>query len=133
MLIPKYKLGQEVWAVCKKEERNRVNVECDLCNSTGKIEVQGYECMCPKCHKETKEYVTNRTFYVYSSGKIGEITTEEYLKKYNRESKITYMLDVTGVGSGTLWSEDMLFETYDKASSFCKEYIPSDEGLPIKK
>ena len=43
------------------------------------------------------------------------------------------MLKPTGVGSGKVWREDMLFATESEANAFCNTYMPSDdyEKIPI--
>ena len=63
---------------------------------------------CPDCggnggHREwecDKWHVCNK-----SCGRIGKIIVEIY----DGKEEYKYMLDSTGVGSGTLWSEDVLF------------------------
>lgn len=64
----------------------------------------------------------------YYEAKIGKVTIEEYDPEYEEcESRITYMIDKTGVGSGLIWNENRLFSTEDEAKDFCKKYMPSDE------
>lgn len=64
----------------------------------------------------------------YYEATIGKIEIEEYAPKYKEryKSEVKYMLEETGVGSGTLWREDRLFATYDDAKEFCEKYVPSD-------
>ena len=68
--------------------------------------------------------------YVISHPKatIGKVDIEEYAEQYKEQyrSKVTYMLDDTGVGSGAIWKEDRLFATEEEAQDFCDRYVPSD-------
>ena len=131
MLVPKYKIGQEVYVVSSTHDSKRVHRQCDVCNSTGKVKIQGSDekYICPYCHglMDTEHY-GYKYVIAYYGAKIGKIVTEEYAKKYKKhKSRITYMLEETGVGSGTIWNENRLFSTEDEAKEFCEKYIPSDE------
>lgn len=82
------------------------------------------------------EYYGYKYVIEYYKAKIGKIQIEEYAKKFKRyTSRITYMLEETGIGTGIVWSEEMLFSTENEAREFCDKYIPSDgySGKPILK
>lgn len=131
MLKPKFKIGQKVYAVLNESNSRRVHVKCDVCNSTGRVKVNGRseDYTCPMCRGETE---TKHDGYKYViscyEAKIGKVQIEEYATEYknNYKSKVTYMLDQTGVGSGQIWSENRLFATEKEASDFCEKYIPSN-------
>ena len=131
MLKPKFKVGQRVFAVSRDYDSKRVHVECDVCNSTGRVEINGRdgEYVCPVCQgkTETKNY-GYKYFIAYYDAIIGKVSIEEYAKQYldRNKSSITYMLDKTGVGSGSIWKEERLFATEDEAREFCEKYVPSD-------
>ena len=41
MLEAKFKVGQQVYAVSNKSDSRQIHVKCDVCNSTGKVKVEG--------------------------------------------------------------------------------------------
>ena len=129
MLIPKFKVGQKVYAISHKSDKKIVHRKCNICNSTGKVEIQGKSFICPDCHGLTDiEHCGYKYVIDYFKVKIGKIMTEEYASKYKKyESRVTYMLDETGVGSGLIWREDRLFSTEKEANNFCEKYVPADE------
>ena len=131
MLRAKFKVGQKVYAVSTKCDSKWIHVKCDLCNSTGKVKIKGKgdRYTCPKCNgKTTAEFYGYRYIISYPNAMIGKVNIEEYADKYKKcfRSKVTYMLDGTGVGSGAIWEENRLFATKDEAEDFCNKYIPSD-------
>ena len=138
MLIPKYEIGQKVFAVSSTCNTEEVHTECDVCNSTGKVRIVGkegeYECPVCRGAMELKRY-GYKYVIAYSRATIGKIQTEEYSKKYRSyKSRITYMLQESGVGGGCIWREDRLFATEAEAIEFCSKYVPSDyydtEAIP---
>lgn len=131
MLQAKYRVGQKVYAVSNRSDSREIHVKCDVCNSTGKIKVEGREeeYECPVCRGRTEiEYYGYKYVISYYEATIGRVQITEYLKEYhNREkSEVTYMLKETGVGSGSIWSEDRLFATEKEANDFCEKYVSSD-------
>ena len=131
MLEAKFKVGQRVFAVSNKSDSRQVHIKCDVCNSTGKVKVEGRdeEYVCPACHGRTEtEHYGYKYVIAYDGATIGKVEIQEYAPKYKRryKSEVRYMLEETGVGSGTLWREDRLFGTYEEAKGFCEKYISSD-------
>lgn len=128
MLVPKFEVGQRVFAVSNISDTKKVHVDCNICNSTGAVEINGEKFVCPSCHGRTNtEHYGFKYVISYHGARIGRVSTEEYAKKYySYESKITYMLEETGVGSGRVWKEERLFATEDEAKEFCEKYISSD-------
>lgn len=129
MLIPRFKVGQKVYAVGHSSDKKVVHRQCDICNSTGKVEINGKDFICPNCRGLT-DIIHSRYKYTidYYEAKIGKVTVEEYDPEYKEcESRITYMLDKTGVGSGLIWNENRIFSTEYEAKNFCEKYMPSDE------
>ena len=130
MLVPKFELGQKVYAVSSVNDTKRVHKECEVCNSTGLVEVVGRDekFTCPVCEgRYVTEHYGFKYVISYSKATIGNIKTCEYLKKYyNAEPEIKYMLKETGIGSGTLWNENRLFATEEEANEFCEKYMPAD-------
>ena len=129
MLVPKFEVGQKVYAVIKKSDTRQKHVECDLCNSTGYVKVEGREenFICPVCHGRTEtEHYGYKYVIAYYEATIGKVEIQEYAPKYGYKSEIRYMLEETGVGCGQVWKEERLFATKSEAEEFCKKYIPSD-------
>ena len=131
MLKPKFKIGQKVYAVISKSDTRQKHIECEVCNSTGYVKVEGREenFICPVCHGRTEtEHYGYKYIITLNKATIGKIDIQEYAPKYeNRhKSEIRYMLEETGVGSGTVWNEERLFATEEEANEFCEKYVPSD-------
>ena len=129
MLKAKYKVGQRVYAVSHKSDSRQIHVKCDVCNSTGKVKIEGRdeEYVCPVCYGRTDtEHYGYMYTISYCEATIGKIEIEEYAPEYSYKSEVKYMLRETGVGSGRLWKEDRLFATEEEANEFCEKYIPSD-------
>lgn len=131
MLQAKYNVGQKVYAVSNRSDSRQIHVKCDVCNSTGKVKVEGREeeYECPVCHGRTEtEHYGYKYVISYHNATIGKVNIEEYSPKYadKFQSRVMYMLEETGVGSGSLWREDRLFATEDEANDFCEKYVSSD-------
>lgn len=130
MLQAKYRVGQKVYAVSNRSDTRKIHVNCDVCDSTGKVKVKGREeeYKCPVCHGRTEtEHYGYKYVISICKATIGKVQIEEYAKKYRKEkSRVTYMLEETGVGSGSIWNEDRLFATENEANDFCKKYVSSD-------
>lgn len=129
MLKPKFKVGQKVYAVSNRSDTRQKHVECDVCNSTGTVEINGRSFTCPSCygHTETEHYGYKYEISYYAAT-IGKVEIQEYAPKYQcrYKSEIRYMLEETGVGSGTVWREERLFATEEEAKEFCEKYVSSD-------
>ena len=129
MLVPKFKIGQKVYAVYCKHDTRQKPVECEVCNSTGHVKIEGRneKFVCPACHgKIETEHYGYKYVISYRKATIGKIDIQEYAPEYGYKSEIRYMLKETGVGSGTVWKEERLFATEKEANEFCEKYIPSD-------
>ena len=131
MLQAKFRVGEKVYAVSNRSDSRQIHVKCDICDSTGKVKVNGRdeEYTCPVCKGETEtEHYGYKYVISYSEATIGKVEITEYAEKYKKkyESCVKYMLEETGVGSGSLWREDRLFATEKEASDFCEKYVSSD-------
>lgn len=131
MLRAKFKNGQKVFAVMHTSNMRERHVNCDVCDSTGYVKVEGKsgKFICPSCHGRTVtegyEYKYKISYY---EATIGKVEIQEYAKKYKNQykSEVRYMLEETGVGSGTIWREERLFATEEEARDFCEKYVPVD-------
>lgn len=136
MLYPKFELGQKVYAVSHRMKQKKVHKLCYVCDSTGLVQLNNAKYCCPACGGKMETINYGHEYYIaYPEAEIGKIETREFLPKYGYQSEINYMLKPTGVGSGQVWKEDMLFATEYEANAFCNMYMPSDdyEKIPILK
>lgn len=124
MLIPKFKIGQKVYAVRSTPCRREVNESCAICNSTGVVRLgAGHrEYVCPECqgkHYDYKYYIAHR------EATIEKIEIQEHPPKYANgcKSEIRYVLK--GIDIGTAWRENRLFATEEEANEFCEKFVPS--------
>jgi protein-arginine kinase activator protein McsA len=117
----KLSLNQEVWAVSTKRAESWKT--CETCDGKGVVTVKEKSFGCPECYARggEKVYSDKQQYYIYGHGIIGNVLAEFYSEKYENDDEIKYMLDITGVGSGTLWSEDKLFESEKDAEKYCAE------------
>ena len=102
-------------------------IKCETCEGRGIVNVNNTEktIHCPDCwgdggHKEWK--ADNWYVHEESCGRVGRIGVEIYDKKYyDGKKEYMYMLDSTGVGSGTVWNEDCLFPSAEEAQAECNK------------
>lgn len=120
----KFDLDQRVFIIRCQNVTNEI--ECKICNNTGKVTIGIESFTCPKClGRATHEEYFGVRWYVGDCGKIGKITVAQILPRYCYNPKIesgpkyNYMLDVTGVGSGTIHDESVLFASKDDAKQEC--------------
>lgn len=128
----KYSLGDNVFAV--SETSFQRIVRCKACANTGKIQIQDESFICPKCEGKASHPVwEGRKHYIVDDGEVGKIdfaiiagkwaaSNNNYSWEEGTHADVTeirYMLSCTGVGSGTLWDEDMLFPSREEAQAFC--------------
>ncbi len=116
-ITTRFSLGQTVWALWNTRADRLVNCEC--CGNTGKVVIAGQEYICPKCHGAGQHKVYDgERWYVETSGHIGRISPEIY-EAGDERTNISYMLDSTGIGSGTIWREANLCESREEAQAEC--------------
>lgn len=120
----KFDIGQKVWIV--NSETFYKIIKCKLCTETGKMQIGEEEFVCPKCKGQSahSQYAGSRSYISYHSpSKIGKIEIEVYHDEYIHEEQrgvhVKYMLEATGVGSGTVHSEEELFTTMEEAQEAC--------------
>ncbi len=100
-------------------------INCETCEGKGIINVNNTKktILCPVCwgHRGHKKWKADKWYVCKESyGQIGKVVVEIYDKKYHDGKKeYKYMLDSTGVGSGTLWYEDRLFASVEDAQAEC--------------
>lgn len=123
----KFSLGDKVTAIYNAEANHRV--KCVTCNNTGKVTIGPDEFQCPKCGGQSTHlvYAGQRWFVQYVDATVGrvgfEVYEETFAQEYSQDPnpRIQYMLEETGIRSGTLWPEGDLFSTRTMAQLECDE------------
>lgn len=122
-ITTKFDLNQEVYPISQRETYEFIPCEC--CGGIGEITVSatGKERTCPECYgRRGKQVYVAKEWKVITKyvSRIGKIETEIYREEdHNNKSRISYMLEETGVGSGTIWYEEKLFATALEAQIEC--------------
>lgn len=120
----KFNLGELVYAVsCETFPRTTT---CPVCNGKRTV-IDGFDVTCKTCH-DTSYLIDGKItkYRVETSGVIGKIEASVYSNDKNTpvylrgDSSIGYMITATGVGIGTVWSEERLFHSKEEAEAFCK-------------
>lgn len=126
MLIEtKYNYRDIVYPISTRFETLKIPTNCPACNDKGNVDLNGIIYTCPKCNGHTyhNEAGDIEYYVTFSQGKVGKIDINlydpKYEGKYGNKSEIRYMLDSTGIGSGTVWEEDNLFLSREEAQKEC--------------
>lgn len=121
VVVTKFGLGQRVWRVVPRG--TEVYATCPRCLGEGALElVRGGTVPCTGgCRKGRVSTGWRKVHEVADPGTIGSVRTKQDLPLRRDESTdVHYMLDITGVGSGTLHEERNLFATYEEALAECE-------------
>jgi len=138
-----FDLGQEVWQVGRKTHNERVT--CPTCEGVGKVTVTGadsidFETYCPHPECRGRGSFTVRHWDLYEirgNAHIGSIEVRAFdtalAPSYrDRAYEERYMIDTTGIGSGTVytladgeWTHTKLFGTQAEAEAFCAAENPA--------
>ena len=118
----KFNHGDFVYPIL--ENFDGIKNQCKTCDGTGRVHINGSErtITCPDCCGRGYSIgYADRKWKVCSefASEIGKISVEHYAGKYKQSCKITYMIETTGVGSGTAWYEHNLFLTLEEAQKEC--------------
>lgn len=95
----------------------KIHEPCEICHSTGKVEISGKSFTCPECHgKMTFDHARARYRYEMPAKmpmEIGQVKEEK--RKDETEAKVSYMTYETGIGSGRVYAQDDCFFLYEEA------------------
>jgi hypothetical protein len=118
-IITKFELGQEVWGIASAYA-TRI-VFCQTCKREGIVTIGGETFTCPKCNGLSKHPMgVGSRWYVSEHSTIGKCSTEYYLRpELGDETRHSYMIESTGIGSGRIWIEDDLFGSEADALAEC--------------
>jgi len=116
----KFNHGDFVYTICYKDKYKEIPNGCKTCNGSGKVEISGDIFKCPRCKGYIEREKDSIEWYVSNSGKIGKIEITSYLNgnSYNK-SGVNYMIDSTGIGSGTVYNEKNIFTSRKEAEKEC--------------
>lgn len=111
----KFSLNDLVYPIINRQIQ--VHVICPMCLDVGEVTVNNFTRICPECYGSLKyEWLpTQWSIVLENISKVGEVRTQIQENK----RKIDYMLEATGIGSGSIWKEDQLFLTKEEAQEEC--------------
>ena len=131
----KLALGQEVWAIGRR--RFERQIRCTPCRATGEVEIEGEKLTCPKCSGRSKHpQYAGDNWVVDTRGRVGSIEISAVREGHTHHHdngtsvQVSYMLDETGVGTGSIWRQEKLFATREEAEAECARRnagLPEDE------
>ncbi len=116
-LESKFSLGDWVYVVERAEVHDRI--ACPFCGGEGSIEGKdGTTRYCPICLDRKEVWgPTLATHKATGPLCVGRVTVEVTSGGEYEARKETYMLNETGVGSGTVWDVGRLHETREEAEA----------------
>jgi len=135
-LESKYNFNDKVWVI--RYQRETRFITCEFCGGTGQIKGENNkDRSCPECYSRGGSYQRFDLQWELDTDEtpitIGEIRIEancdfegyesdipwsNYGPQIKRQS-IVYMCFETGIGSGSLWRESLLWPTKEEAQAEC--------------
>ena len=114
----KFNLGDEVWIISKYIKV--IKKKCPVCEGTQTILYKGelYPCPSSKCSHGYINELEGMKWHVSCNSVIGQINTTY---RVGMLTTTTYMVEATGIGSGTCWDENDLFHSKKEAEERCDE------------
>lgn len=111
----KYNIGDLVYPI--RNQQNKVHVVCPMCLDKGNITVNNFTRICPECYgqRQYKWLPTQWDVMYVDASRIGKVKVEIFAET----KETTYMIEATGIGSGSIWDEDTLFLTSEEAQEEC--------------
>lgn len=137
-LISKYGIGDTVYL--SRLNAEVIKVPCPVCNGTGRAEVVGFaiKANCPACYSsgykpgfdESSLRHYTRSVMPLTIGQVRVTATASRSTLFMTE-EVEYMCVETGVGSGSIYREHLLFATREEAEALP---VPLDEPIsePLK-
>lgn len=124
----KYAIGDKVAGIVRRYV-SRI-VKCQCCQNSGSVTINGEQFTCPKCGGKADHPINNgeKWFVDFYDSKVGTVRFNQGLRhncNYNIpddapvETEITYMVEETGIGSGSVWDEHLLFPSREEAQAEC--------------
>ena len=118
-LTSKFSLGQKVWFAGTKNENRRM--PCPDCNDAREWKVTSpaggeYAFPCPRCNAYTGDSRLRLSYALYVPNVV-QLTIGQIKLSNDSNCPEEYMCNETGVGSGTIYQLDVLFDTRDAAET----------------
>ena len=133
-LVSKYGLRDQVWLI--GQEREQIITKCTACEGAGEILLKnGKKTSCPECFSRgTEQTFRDLEWQPLKKLTIGLVRIETsniepddmysnvgHFLNGNTITKVQYMAYETGIGSGKLYKEGLLFPTLSYAQAECDE------------
>jgi len=112
----KYSLGDTVYTINKSSER--IVTKCPACEGSGSLRgLDGKEQYCPGCHGEGNHKSWGEQVHTVDKNPytIGQLR----LHYDDCDIEEAYMFKETGVGSGSVYKGDHVFQTEEEAQAKC--------------
>lgn len=115
----KFDLGQEVYKI--SFHTKSIRVTCKTCLGKGIVILKKEEFSCPKCNRlGFKNQTEPQEWRVSGPYRIGNVKTNLF-EKYINKNEILYMMDETGIGTGTIHREEHLMSSRKAAEKAARE------------
>jgi hypothetical protein len=118
----KFEMGQKVYYVGGVSIKyEKIHVPCNICDSTGEVEIKGQTFKCPHCGGKYTEDYEHKKMYFSKPSTVPRTIGQIRVKITENKQEIQYMCKETGINSGTVYDENRLFATYGKALEFVEK------------
>ncbi len=129
--VIKFRIGQTVWY--GRSAWAGEDLPCKVCDGKGKVKatVTGSDHIvttnCPVCYGSGRKIINYGYKPHVEKMRIGLIEVRSSCNKNKvSENYIRYMMHEYGIGGGTLFNQDDLFETEEEANKVAKERAQTD-------
>ena len=114
----KFNIGDRVWVI--DQCRRMIETKCPICNGDSYVNINGTNFKCPSgdCYKGYVHHWEDKKWRIYLDSIVGNIKVEVLS---NSIAKVEYMIEATGIGTGNVWKENLLFATKEEAQARCDE------------
>lgn len=119
----KFNIGDEVFCIQSAPANHQI--KCTCCKEVGTVNIDGIDYQCPKC-KGNSKHLQNcgyKWYVIHDSARVGKIRAEftgrGYINRDDDKLVHEYMIDTTGIGTGTIWKEDTLYASREEAEAEC--------------
>jgi hypothetical protein len=134
---PWFEVGDTVWTLTFYRERRKS--DCPLCKGTSRVQIVGSDekAYCPRvgCHLGQVREESETLYASIWSGTVGKVSVSVTANSKDSDViqiKMSAMLWETGVGSGTVWTEDKLFVTEAGAREAAVKAGAIDDGGKLR-
>lgn len=134
-LVHKYDIGQRVHHI-SRSLLYRAD-PCLTCHGEKTITLDGERFRCPRCEGKGTAQKPEWRWLVSVSGCVGQIQATLVAAEQAERAgvdlySVKYMLDATGVVSGSVYSERDVFPTLEDAEAECKRRNDNPDGWEVE-